>query len=136
MAKKILYGEDEPGISDAIKMLLAQAGYEVLHCDNGRDIIPAIDSFKPDLLVMDLMMPGMDGVAIVRQLSADPEKSRVPVLICSALPNGKALVEEFMQVQQVVVKPFTAVILLNAIKSALAKPPIELPPPPPPTEAA
>lgn len=136
MPKKILYGEDEPGISDAIKMLLAQAGYEVRHCDNGRDIIPAIDSFKPDLLVMDLMMPGIDGVAIVRQLNADPEKSRLPVIICSALPNGQALVEEFLQVQQVVVKPFTAAILLDAIRSALAKPPIAPPAPPSPPEAA
>jgi len=127
MGKKILYAEDEPGISDAVKMLMEHAGYQVMCCDNGRDILPAIDSFKPDMLVMDLMMPGIDGVGVLRQLNTDSEKSKIPVLICSALPDARPMLDEFRQMRGFLMKPFKAAELLAAMKEALSTP---VPPPP------
>lgn len=122
MPIKILYAEDEPNISSALQEVMSQAGYEVLVCDNGRSVLSALENFKPDLLVLDLMMPGMDGLDIVRQLNADPAKAATPIIVTTALAHAKRTMDEFQQVRHFLVKPFSATTLLQAIKDALKKP--------------
>ena len=122
MGIKILYAEDEPNISSALQAVMEQAGYEVLVCDNGRNVLPTLDKVRPDLIVLDLMMPGMDGLDIVRVLNADPEKAKIPIIVTTALSHAKRTLDEFHQVRHFLIKPFSAATLLTAIKDALKKP--------------
>ena len=61
MTKKILIVEDEFQIIKLITAILSQKGYEIDYCENGRDAIAKMQDFKPDLVLMDIMLPGIDG---------------------------------------------------------------------------
>ncbi len=71
MEKKILVVDDDPDIRDAVKMILESQGYEVNTAENGAAGLAAIKADKPDLLILDLLMPKMDGFAVIKELN-DP----------------------------------------------------------------
>ncbi|MDK2124757.1 response regulator [Parachitinimonas caeni] len=77
----ILLVEDEPRIAEVMLAYLNQAGYQTRHIDHGEAVLPAIHEAAPDLLVLDLMLPGKDGVAICRELRAF---SSLPVIMVTA----------------------------------------------------
>jgi CheY-like chemotaxis protein len=81
----ILVVEDEFGIAEAIYDLLSDEGYEVRLARNGAEGLAAIRAQRPALVLLDVMMPVLDGRALLRQLRADPELRALPVVVMSAV---------------------------------------------------
>ena len=83
-AKRVLLAEDEPNIVAPLKFLLTREGFDVDVCDNGAQaLLVALDT-APNVMVLDVMLPGMDGFEILRQLRADPRGANLPVLMLTA----------------------------------------------------
>lgn len=85
MDKRILAIEDHPGNLRLIKYTLEQEGYKVLTATNGLAGIKKAQNEKPDLIVLDVMLPGIDGFEICHRLRATPETAQLPILMLSAL---------------------------------------------------
>jgi len=84
MVKRVLVAEDEPNIVESLSFLLNRAGFEVEVEANGRNVLGAIHSLSPDVLILDVMLPGLDGYEILRQLRADERTAELPVLMLTA----------------------------------------------------
>lgn len=119
MAKRIVIIEDEPNIADLGKLILTRAGYEVAVCDNGRDAVNVIRSVKPHLILLDVMLPGVDGVTIAKQLKDDEELASIPIIITSALEESRTLFAGNPQVRDFASKPFALNVLLEKVKKAI-----------------
>lgn len=84
MAKKILAVDDEKHIVRLVQINLLKAGYEVVTANNGREALDAVEEHKPDLIVMDVMMPEMDGFAALQKLKENPATESIPVIMLTA----------------------------------------------------
>ncbi|MEM7168565.1 MAG: response regulator [Pseudomonadota bacterium] len=84
MAKRVLLAEDEPNIVEALTFLLDRAGFEVDVVMDGRQALDATLARLPDVLVLDVMLPTLDGYEVLRQLRADQRAKYLPVLVLTA----------------------------------------------------
>ena len=84
MAKRILVVEDNPSAKRLICYTLEQEGYQVLNASNGVEGLRMAREEKPDLLVLDVMLPGLDGFELCHRLRTDPQTARLPILMLSA----------------------------------------------------
>ncbi len=85
MAKRILIVDDEPFIIKLLTQRLVANGYLVLAANNGADLMAKLAAFKPDAILMDVMMPGLDGVQLADQLGQMPGTAHLPIIFHSAL---------------------------------------------------
>ncbi len=121
--KKILYVEDEPDIQEvAIEAMTALGGFEIKACSNGKEALAACAGFGPDLILMDVMMPEMDGPTTLKSLKADGATSSIPVIFMTAKVQSHE-VEEYKKqgVVDVIKKPFDVMTLSDQIKDIWAK---------------
>lgn len=81
---RILYVEDAAVIRDTIARLLELKGYEVAYAKNGKEGVELARSWKPDVVLMDLRMPVMDGYSAINQIKLDPETHHLPIFVVSA----------------------------------------------------
>lgn len=81
---RVLLVEDAPFLRYAFGRLLRLHGYEVLEANDGREALDCIDSFRPQIVVTDLMMPVMDGVELIKRLRANPDTADLPVVAITA----------------------------------------------------
>jgi PAS domain S-box-containing protein len=86
----ILIADDERGIRDVFSSLLAGPDYRLLFADNGKDAVEAALTHAPDLLLLDVMMPGIDGFEVCRRLRSDPRTKEIPILIITALNDHRS----------------------------------------------
>ena len=84
MAKRILVAEDDPDSRSIVVKTLTLEGYETLEAADGRSVLALARRERPDLIVMDLAMPGMDGWEASRRLKADPETADIPIIALTA----------------------------------------------------
>lgn len=84
MAGRVLLIEDEPNIAEAIRFILGRDGCEVTVQSDGRAALSNVADLVPDLVILDLMLPGMSGLEILTALRADPATERLPVLMLTA----------------------------------------------------
>jgi len=84
MAKRVLLADDEPNIVESLRFLLERAGFEVLVATDGREALDTALQEKPDVLVLDLMLPELDGYEVLRQLRANADSAGLPVLMLTA----------------------------------------------------
>lgn len=84
MPKRVLLVEDEPNITSSLLFILERAGFEVSSESNGKTALDLILSDPPDAMVLDVMLPGMDGFEVLRRIRADPKVGGLPVLILTA----------------------------------------------------
>lgn len=85
---RILYVEDEPLIRKIVSILFQRAGFDVRTAGDGNEGVAVALEWRPDIILMDLMMPGMNGLDAARALRADPRAPRVPILAYSAAAEG------------------------------------------------
>lgn len=119
MQKKILIADDEKQLLDLMESILQEEGYKVIKTDSAEEIFSLISSENPDLLILDIVMPGIDGYSLQMALSNDPRYRNLPIILITAFTAGKALFEKFTQVKAFIQKPFTKEILLNNIRQIL-----------------
>ncbi|MBI2144316.1 response regulator [Candidatus Woesearchaeota archaeon] len=82
--KKILVIDDEPNILKLVSFILESKGYEAVEASSGREGIEKARKEKPDMIVLDVMMPGMDGFETARKIKAEPAMGSIPILMLSS----------------------------------------------------
>ena len=119
--KKIVCIEDEPEMIDLVKLILSRYGFEVIGAGGGRSGLEAIRKHKPDLVLLDLMMPDMDGWEVYQQMKADSEMKEIPVVVVTAKAQSidKVLGLHIAKVDDYITKPFGPDDLRNSIERVL-----------------
>lgn len=119
----ILYIEDDPEMIDLISLILNRPGLSVKGAHGGRQGMDAIASEKPDVLLLDLMMPDMDGWEVYQQLKSKPETAAIPVIIITAKAQNidKILGLRIAGVDDYICKPFHPQDLLDSLQRVLDK---------------
>lgn len=120
MKKRILIIDDDEAIVDVVKIVLTDAGYNVIQTNNGDQIEEKVMSEKPDLILLDNWMAGIDGQTISKILKTNRETKHIPIIMVSANVDIKKTVE-YAAVDGFLAKPFTIDDLLNIIKKYLPK---------------
>jgi twitching motility two-component system response regulator PilH len=114
--KRVLVVDDSPTERFFLSDLLRKNGYEVLTAENGEQGVALAKSEKPDLVLMDVVMPGLNGFQATRQLSRDPETQKIPVIMCTTKDQETDRVWGMRQgAVEYVVKPVVAEALLGKI---------------------
>lgn len=85
MAKKILIIEDDKFLRELISQKLAKEGYEIFDAVDGEKGVKSVKDVKPDLVLLDLILPGIDGFEVLSRIKADNEVSQIPVIVLSNL---------------------------------------------------
>ncbi len=124
---RILVVEDEADIRDVLKMIIGNAGYEVVTAANGREGLDAARRDPPDMIITDVLMPVMDGYEFYKRLKEDPRTAIIPVLVLTA--RG-AMEETFrtLGADGFLAKPFEDHILLAKVSALLSRPAVLSPP--------
>jgi DNA-binding response OmpR family regulator len=115
--KKILIIEDEPELVKAIQIRLQQAGYEVLSANDGQDALEKTRKENPDLIILDLMLPKIDGYKVCRMLKFDERYKKIPILMLTARAQESDEQLGFeVGADAYLTKPFEYEILLAKVK--------------------
>nr|WP_067056463.1 response regulator [Mucilaginibacter sp. L294] len=120
MNKKILIVDDNELIVEVMSYILINSGYEVSSLPNGDHVIEEIKSTHPDLLIIDAIMPGMDGRDICKILKLNKTTKDLPVIICSSEDNLDAALTQIGAPNDVLHKPFDMSALINKVAVQLA----------------
>ena len=118
MGKSVLLIEDEPHIAEAIRYVLSRDGWAVASHADGADALEVIRRVAPDVLVLDVMLPGRSGHEILADLRNDPDLAALPVLVLTArglqeMPDGAT---------RVMAKPFANADMVSAVRSIAGLP--------------
>ena len=116
----VLVADDEEDIKVVLRMFLEAVGYEVVTAFDGLDALEQIKSTKPDVVLMDIMMPVIDGIEVVRQMKATPGIRDIPVVMLTAAAQSD-MVERAIQAgaADYIVKPFEPEAVQRAIEKVL-----------------
>lgn len=117
--KKILVVDDEPEILNLIRLALEHSQYEVVTCDDGKAAWDALVNTKPDLLILDVMLPGLDGYTLQQKIAQEEATRNVPTIILTSMEPTKTLFRKFPQVVAFMTKPFKTEDLLENVEMAL-----------------
>ncbi len=121
--KIVLYIEDEPELINLIKLILRRAGYEVIGATDGAEGLSRVRELKPDLVLLDLMLPVMSGWEVYWQMKADEELKDIPVIIVTVRAGlmDRRLALETAAVDGYVTKPFRPQDILVDISKVLSR---------------
>jgi len=122
MAFKILVVDDEPNILRLMEFILARQGHEILSAINGEQALETVRAQKPDLVLLDIMIPRIDGYEVARILRADPDTASLPIIMLSA----KAQEEDIQRghslgVDEYITKPFSPDHLVAVVTGYLSQ---------------
>ena len=118
MGKRVLAIEDDKDILERIAYNLERDGYEVIGVSSGEDGLAVAGSKRPDLVLLDLMLPGIDGLEVCRRLKADPDTAHLPVIIVSAKGEESDIVAGLeLGADDYVTKPFSPRVLTARIRA-------------------
>ena len=118
--KKILFVDDEDDIREVVQIRLESNGYQVVTAASGEEALAKVASDHPDLMILDVMMPGMDGLAVLKKLRKEESTSKLPVILLTA--KRKKMIGDLFEmegIQGFIEKPFESTVLLDLIKKAL-----------------
>ena len=113
--KKVLVIDDDPDILDAVQMTLDSGGYDSDVTTKGDETYEKIVGYKPDLIILDVLLSGNDGRRICKNLKADTSTKRIPIIMISAHPTAKDSVKQ-CGADSFVAKPFSIAELLAEVK--------------------
>ena len=118
MDRTVLLIEDEPNIIEAMRFLLSRDGWIVHTHANGADAVQEVARVSPDLLVLDMMLPGRSGMEILQDLRADPVTEDLPVLMLTARGQSRDRdMAERAGVSRFMTKPFANAEVLEAVRA-------------------
>jgi DNA-binding response OmpR family regulator len=119
--RHILCIEDEAEMIDLIRIILGRKGFEVEGASGGEEGLKKIYARKPDLVLLDLMMPDMDGWEVYQQMKADENTRDIPVIVVTAKAQSidKVLGLQIAKVEDYIAKPFSPEDLLSSVEKVL-----------------
>lgn len=120
---RILYIEDEQEMIDLVRLILNRRGFEVQGALGGREGLDAVRRDHPDLVLLDLMMPDMDGWDVYQQMKADDRTKETPVIVVTAKAQNidKVLGLHIAKVDDYISKPFSPQELVDSVEKVLAR---------------
>ena len=120
---RLLYIEDEQEMIDLVRLILSRKGYEVIGANGGREGLDAVRRELPDLVLLDLMMPDMDGWDVYQQMKAADETREIPVIVVTAKAQSidKILGLHIAKVNDYISKPFSPQELIDSVEKVLAR---------------
>jgi two-component system alkaline phosphatase synthesis response regulator PhoP len=118
----ILVVDDEEDIVELVKLNLAREGYKVLTCGTGEQAMEIASSKLPDLMILDLMLPGIDGLEVCRRLKSHPKTEQIPIIILSAKGEEADIVTGLeLGADDYITKPFNGKVLVARVRRILRK---------------
>lgn len=120
MKKKILVIDDEREIADSVRIALEASGYDVVVCHNGNQGLAAYEKEKPDMVILDMMMPGRSGFLVIEAIRQQDDGYPIPIIMMTANDGDrhKAYAKQ-MGVDDYIMKPFPIDVMLAAVKRLL-----------------
>jgi CheY-like chemotaxis protein len=118
--KTILIVDDEFGILEVVEFILSDAGYKVVSALNGQEALTRLDDAIPDLVIVDFMMPILDGAGVIKAMRADARFCEVPVILTSALPE-QTIKERCTGYNAFLRKPFKTERLIEEISRLIKR---------------
>lgn len=112
--------EDNQDINDLLSLILEEEGYRVIPVTNGREAVDAARRHRPDLITLDLALPGKDGWAIARELQADEQTQNIPILVISAYTRDLDP-QLRRQAARVIPKPFYISQVVSEVEAILQR---------------
>ena len=120
MHENILIVDDEPRFAYMLADVLSDAGYDARTIDNGRDALEAAHRHPPDLVLLDVHMPGIDGFEVASRLKADPATAAIPIIMLSAMEGrGARVIGLEGGAEEYLAKPFDKAELLARVHNLL-----------------
>lgn len=121
MANKILIVDDEPSITVPLKFLMEQNQFEVMVVHSGEEALAAIESFEPDLILLDVMLPAVDGFQVCQHLKADPQQKSIKVVFLSAMTRDLDIAKgNTLGADAYITKPFSNADVVRQVKDLLS----------------
>jgi two-component system alkaline phosphatase synthesis response regulator PhoP len=118
----ILVVDDEEDIRELVKLNLAREGYVVLVCETGEQALQIARSKLPNLIILDLMLPGIDGLEVCRKLKRDPKTSNIPIVMLTAKGEESDIVTGLeLGADDYVTKPFSGKVLVARVRRILRR---------------
>ena len=118
--KRILIVDDEPDLVETLQVRLAQENYECLTANDGHNGFELARAEKPDLVILDIMLPGMDGYKVARLLKFQKELKHIPIIMLSARDRDEdVLLGEQTGANYYITKPFSMDKLVTTVKGFL-----------------
>jgi DNA-binding response OmpR family regulator len=113
--------EDEPEMIDLVRLILGRRGFDVVGANGGVEGLEAVRRERPDLILLDLMMPDMDGWEVYQRIKADEELRQIPVIVVTAKAQSidKVLGLHIAKVDDYITKPFGPQELLESVEKIL-----------------
>lgn len=117
---RVMIVDDSPTDALNLKKILLKAGHEVIEASSGNDAIPRVRTEQPDCVVMDVVMPGINGFQATRTLSRDPSTAQIPIIVCSSKSQETDRLWAMRQgAREYLVKPIKEGELLSKLRSVL-----------------
>lgn len=122
MNKKVLIVDDEPNILELLEYNLKKEGYDVLRADTGEKAVSILENIKPDIVLLDQMLPGIDGLGVLKKIRSDDSLADMPVIFVTAKSEEiDKIIGLELGADDYVTKPFSVRELVARIKANLRK---------------
>ena len=122
MPKTILIVEDEEDIIELISFHIKKEGFQIEFTTQGDDALTMVEKVQPDLILLDLMLPGMDGFDVCRELKTSQQFRHIPIIMVSAKSEEPDIVAGLeLGAEDYVTKPFSPKILISRVKAVLRR---------------
>ena len=122
MAKEILIVDDEPNVVIPIQFLMEQQGYKVMIAERGEDALDLIYHYKPDLVLLDIMLPGIDGYEVCEIVRLNPNFRKVKIIFLTAKGREEEIAKGLaLGADAYITKPFSNTELVAKVKELLEK---------------
>jgi DNA-binding response OmpR family regulator len=120
--KRVVYVEDEHEMIELVRLILIRKGFEVIGANGGREGLATIRQQLPDLVLLDLMMPDMDGWDVYQQMKSEEKTRNIPVIIITAKAQNidKVLGLHIAKVDDYIAKPFSPYELIESLERVLS----------------
>jgi DNA-binding response OmpR family regulator len=120
MAQKVLIVDDEPGIIVALQFLMEQNGYATIVAFSGEEAMEAVAKHHPDLILLDIMLPVVDGLEVCQRIRENPEWKDIRIVLVTALGSEANVTKGLdLGADAYVIKPFSNAVLVAKVKELL-----------------
>ena len=121
--RTIIVVDDNPDLVEIVRLMLEAKGFNVRCAYSGPQLFASLEAQKPDLILLDVMMPEMDGLEVLRRLKAAPETSSIPIILLTALDEDEDILTGYkMGTDQYIKKPFDSTQLMTSVNRLLGLP--------------
>lgn len=121
-SKKVLLVEDDPSVRELLRVLLEGEGYEIIEAKDGLDGLLKAEFQRPDLMILDLMMPEVEGERVIEQWTSDDVLSKIPLIVVSGKYDALGRVKDAIGQDNVFAKPFEPTRLLDRVGELIGHP--------------